>query len=291
VDLPPAYSCSAAPATGCVEHAPAVGLLDHAGVRVVAANRAFDHPNLVHNDDYARNLGFQGGLVPGVDVYAYLTRPAIERFGREWLERGTGEVRFIRPVYDRDQLDIDAAHQVGGQLTIEGRCGGEVRAVLTAGYAPTRDSDDLGIIPESPVFEPKLRAVRQSFHVGMALGSLAVTLTKSECLSQLAEVSETLDFYRLEHIVHPGHLLRFADEVLSASVNLPPWLHVGSSVRHFDVVRWDESLSVRARVLATFVRKRNQFIQLDVLMLGVDGRPRVRVSPYTAIYKPFFGHA
>ena len=260
-------------------------------LRVVAFNRAANHPNLVHNDDYARKLGFQGGLVPGVDVYAYLTRPAIEHFGRQWLERGEGEVRFVRPVYEGDELEIDATREGSGELTIAARCAGDVRALLTARCDLTHEFDRMDIIPESPLFEPKLKAARKSFYVGMVLGSLAVTLTESDCVSQLAEVSEELDFYRLERIVHPGHLLRSADEILSANVDLPPWLHIASDVRHYGLVHWGESLTVGARVMATFVRKRNQFIQLDVLISGVDGRPRVRVLPYTAIYKPFFRRA
>lgn len=260
-------------------------------MRVVAVNRAFDHPNLVHHDDYARSVGFQGGLVPGVDVFAYLTRPAIEHFGRDWLEHGAGEVRFVKPVYHGDQLDIDTTHAGNGELTITARCAGEVRAFLTARHATTLAFDGPDIIPESSVFEPKLKAVRRSFFAGMVLGSLAVTLTESDCLTQLEEVGETLDLYRLERIVHPGHLLRFADQVLSANVDLPPWLHVGSFVRNYGLVHWNDSLSVRARVIGTFVRKRNQFIQLDVLMSGADGQPRMRVSPYTAIYKPVFARA
>ena len=260
-------------------------------LRVVAVNRASNHPNLVHNDEYARKVGFQGGLVPGVDVYAYLTRPAVEQFGETWLERGEGEVRFVKPVYDGDELDIDARHEGTGELAITARCAGEVRALLTARDGPMHEFDAADIIPESPVFEPKLKAARKSFYVGMVLGSQAVTFAESDCIRQLAEVGETLDVYRLLRIVHPGHLLRLADQVLSANVDLPPWLHIGSSVRHYGLVRWDESVNVRARVTATFGRKRNQFIQLDVLMSGVDGRPRMRVMPYTAIYKPFFRHS
>lgn len=256
--------------------------------RVVAVNRASNHANLVHNDDFARSHGFQGGLVPGVDVYAYLTRLAIEHFGREWLERGEGEVRFVRPVYNGDQLDIDATLEADGKLTVAARCAGELRAFLTASNRTTNEIDARDVIPESAIFAPKLRAARQSFHEGMVLGSLVVTLSESQCVSQLAEVGETLDFYRLERLVHPGHLLRFADEVLSANVELPPWMHVSSSVRHHRLVHWNESLTVRARVMGTFVRKRNEFVQLDILMSGLDGRPCMRVLPYTAIYKPFF---
>ena len=223
--------------------------------------------------------------MPGVDVYAYMTPLAVEHFGPEWLERGEGEVRFVRPVYDGDRLDIDATRGEGDELIIAARCFGEVRAQLiarrngSAGFAP---------IPEAPVPAAKLKASRKSFPEGLILGSLAVTLTDSDCSSQLAEVGEGLELYRLERIVHPGHLLRLADQVLSDNVDLPPWMHVGSHVHNYSVVHWNESLSVRARVIGTFIRKRNEFIQLDVLMSAADGRLCMRVSPYTAIYKPFF---
>ena len=254
-------------------------------MRVVAFNRAIEHPNLVHNDAYARSVGFRGGLVPGVDVYAYLTRPAVEHFGRRWLERGEGEVRFVRPVYDGDHLDIETSDH----LTVTASCDGEVRAVLTCREASTHELEQTDAIPEAPVFAPRLKAARESFHEGMVLGSLAVTLTERDCVNQLAEVGETLDLYRAERIVHPGHLLRFADEVLSANVDLPPWLHAGSFVHNFGLVHWNESITVRARVATTYVRNQHEFIELEVLALGVDGDPRFLVRPYKAIYKPFFG--
>src|SRR5919199_1920553 len=47
--------------------------------------------------------GNEGGLVPGVTVYAYMTRPVVERWGRDWVERGTMTARFVQPLYDGDQ--------------------------------------------------------------------------------------------------------------------------------------------------------------------------------------------
>ena len=35
--------------------------------------------NRVHDDDVARLFGFSAGLVPGVDIYAYMTHPLVER--------------------------------------------------------------------------------------------------------------------------------------------------------------------------------------------------------------------
>ena len=56
----------------------------------------------------ARQYGFEGGLVPGVEVYAYATHPIVARFGVDWLERGTAHVRLHKPVYDGREVTVEA---------------------------------------------------------------------------------------------------------------------------------------------------------------------------------------
>ena len=68
---------------------------------VVAGNLSRHSENRIHDDETARRLGFAGGgLVPGVEVYAYACHAAVRRWGRAWLERGWAEMRFLKPVYD-----------------------------------------------------------------------------------------------------------------------------------------------------------------------------------------------
>ena len=67
---------------------------------VEAHNTATQSDNKIHDYEVASRFGFTGGLVPGVDVYAYLTHPPAEAWGRDWLERGTMRGRFHTPVYD-----------------------------------------------------------------------------------------------------------------------------------------------------------------------------------------------
>jgi hypothetical protein len=57
------------------------------------------HENKIHEDDLARQYGFKGGLVPGVTVYGWMTHPVVEALGAEWLERGTFETGFAKPIY------------------------------------------------------------------------------------------------------------------------------------------------------------------------------------------------
>ncbi|HUS95148.1 MAG TPA: hypothetical protein VMX97_00245, partial [Hyphomicrobiaceae bacterium] len=82
---------------------------------VEAYNLSHASENKIHDDSVARKLGFTGGLVPGVEVFAYATHPALEHFGRAFLERGTMDCRFFKPVYDGHRADVTAT-EVSGAL-------------------------------------------------------------------------------------------------------------------------------------------------------------------------------
>ena len=84
-----------------------------AAYRVQAVNLSLASENKIHDDDVARRFGFAGGLVPGVEVYAYMTHLPVARWGVAWLERGTAECRFLKPVYDGKLAIVTAAVEVG----------------------------------------------------------------------------------------------------------------------------------------------------------------------------------
>src|SRR5947209_2884697 len=71
---------------------------------VKARNTSESSENKIHESATARRYGFRGGLVPGVTVYAYLTHPPVEAFGAAWLERGTASVRFVKPIFDGEEV-------------------------------------------------------------------------------------------------------------------------------------------------------------------------------------------
>src|SRR5262249_50201715 len=56
--------------------------------RVSAYNTSKLSENKIHDDAVARKFGFSGGLVPGVDVMAYMMHLPVEKWGRDFLERG-----------------------------------------------------------------------------------------------------------------------------------------------------------------------------------------------------------
>lgn len=66
--------------------------------RVEAYNTAKRSENKMHDDTVARRFGFSGGLVPGVDVFAYMMHVPVARWGCDFIARGLVEARFIKPV-------------------------------------------------------------------------------------------------------------------------------------------------------------------------------------------------
>src|SRR6202048_104637 len=86
--------------------------------RVEAYNTAKLSENKMHDDTVARRFGFNGGLVPGVDVMAYMMHLPVAKWGRAFLERGLIEARFVKPVYDGEIANV-TAEESDGVLSIE----------------------------------------------------------------------------------------------------------------------------------------------------------------------------
>ena len=136
--------------------------------RVKAFNTATTSHNKIHDDEVARSYGFAGGLVPGVDVYAYLTHVPVERWGIEFLERGAMSARFLQPVYDADEVTVEAIDE-GDELALtlfDSR--GESCATATATLASARPTDQIDIeaaplSAEPPPASPALFAQRPVF--------------------------------------------------------------------------------------------------------------------------------
>ena len=255
---------------------------------VTAFNTATRSENAMHHDDVAARYGFRGGLVPGVDVYAYLTRPAVERWGLPWVERGRMAGRFSTPVYDGEVVQVHATDDGGGGLVIEVRnAAGDVCATGAASLP-----DEVGPVPDPA--EWPLVAQRQpeerppagpaSLEPGTSLGLRPHRFDVAQAAAYLDDVRETSTLYAEAGVAHPGWLLRDANHVLSRNVRMGPWIHVGSDSQHLGLVRDGEEVSARARVLREWERKGHRFVELDVLLLAAD-RPIAQVL-HTAIHTP-----
>ena len=255
---------------------------------VRAHNAATASENKIHDDAVARTYGFEGGLVPGVTVYAYLTHPVVAELGRAWLERGTMTTRFVRPCYDGDDVTIDAVtpdERDDGTLELTARrAGDEVVATaiasLPAGPPPPPAVEDY---PAAPLPAERVPATADALAALGLLGSWEATFHAEHAPAFLDEIGEDLSLYRDGGPAHPGYLLLAANWILVANVHLGPWMHVGSDVTNYGVVDDGDRVSTRGRVVRLFERKGHRFVDLDLLMVANDVRPVLHVR-HTAIY-------
>jgi hypothetical protein len=248
---------------------------------LVAFNTATASTNKIHDDAVAKQFGFRGGLVPGVDVYAYLTHPPAAAWGAEWLARGTMHARFGSPVYDGD--DVVVAPADGGTLVLTSD-GVECATGVAALPDGVPGAVDVAAWPDVDQVDDPPPASPEALVPGTAFGLAAHTFHADRAQEHLDAVRETLPLYREEGIAHPGWILRDANYVLSANVRLGPWIHVESCVQHLGLVRDGDEVSARALVTREWERKGHRFVSLDVLHLA-GGRPIARTD-HTAIYRP-----
>ena len=247
--------------------------------RVVAFNTATESTNRMHDDTVAAIFGFRGGLVPGVDVWAYLTRPCVDRWGTEFLERGAMDVRLQSPVYDGE--DVVAALSEDGSLTLSSP-DGDVRAAGSARLEedpPPPVSIDVAELPD-----PAPPAEADLLRPGTTLGTLRLNHRQEPAVQYLADVRESHPAYAGGLIGHPGMLARQANYVLSNSVRLGPWIHVSTAAQHRGIVHDGDEVEVRGVVVDEREHKGHRFVDLDV-EITANQRP-VWSARHTAIWRP-----
>ena len=252
---------------------------------VNAFNSSRESENKIHDDAVAGRFGFRGGLVPGVDVYAYMTHLPVARWGRAWLERGTATCRFDKPVYDGEDATVTASETANG-LDVRVDSHGELCATGVATLPGTpAAAPALGAVPPTPpATEARPAADERTLAVGMLLGMKPLAVTPDFSARYLADVRETEPLYAREGLMHPGLILRTCNWALMQNVKLGPWIHVGSIVQNLGVGRVGEDLSVRARVSNNYDRKGHRFVELDAVVTS-NAAPVAHIV-HTAIYRP-----
>ncbi|HSB10540.1 MAG TPA: hypothetical protein VLM38_13715 [Blastocatellia bacterium] len=261
--------------------------------RVRAHNTSADSENKIHDDATAASLGFRGGLVPGVTVYAYMTVPIVERFGLDWLERGSMQVNFHQPFYDGDDAIVRAEADLSAEpFKIAVTAGREDGTACATAYARVNDRSTrpgeprLEDYPEAPLPLLDTRPVpsRELLVPGTIMGTFTARLSLPDA-TVLENLNERLPIYRCANAVaHPFTLLALANEILVRNYKLGPWIHAATDLTNWSAARNGEEISVRGRIADCFGRKGHEFVVLDVLIAAEDRI--IQQLRHTAIYRP-----
>jgi acyl dehydratase len=252
--------------------------------RVVAYNTAKQSENKMHDDTVARRYGFSGGLVPGVDVMAYMMHLPVRTWGRAFLERGLIEARFVKPVYDGETADITGAER-DGVLTIEVESRGELCASGTASLPVSAPSMSISDFREVAAIAERQPVSEDSYELGQWFGTAPRAWAGDDARAYLADIRETDPIYINDGLGHPGVLQRVMNKVLVDNAILGPWIHVGSRMQLLAAARAGDTITARAKVTGNYEKKGHRFVELDALVVG-NGTTPLAHCRHVAIYQP-----
>ena len=252
--------------------------------RVEAYNTAKLSENKMHDDAVAKRFGFSGGLVPGVDVMAYMMHLPVAKWGRAFLERGLIEARFVKPVYDGEIADVTATES-DGVLGIEVESRGELCATGSASLPASAPSLSLADFPEVAAVPERKPVNAASYQLGKWLGTVPRSWAGEDAEAYLSDVRERDPIYARDGLGHPGLLQRVMNKVLVDNAILGPWIHVGSRMQLLSAARRGDELTARAKVTGNYEKKGHRFVELDALLVA-NGTTPLAHCQHIAIYQP-----
>jgi acyl dehydratase len=252
--------------------------------RVSAYNTSKHSENKMHDDTVAKRYGFDGGLVPGVDVMAYMMHLPVAKWGRDFLQRGLIEARFIKPVYDGELTDV-TGEESDGVIALEVKSRGELCASGSASLPPAAPSFSLSDFVEVAAVGERKPVNATSYALGKWLGAVPRRWAADSAKEYLADIRESDPIYAREGLGHPGLLPRVMNRVLVDNAILGPWIHVGTRMQLLSAAAIGDELSARAKVVGNYDKKGHRFVELDALVVA-NGKTPLAHCHHTAIYQP-----
>jgi acyl dehydratase len=252
--------------------------------RVQAYNTSKQSENKIHDDAVARRYGFSGGLVPGVDVMAYMMHLPVAKWGRAFLERGLVEARFVKPVYDGEIAEA-TADESNDMLSIQVHSHGQLCATGNASLPVSAPDVSLGDYKEVAAVAERKPVSATSYELDKWLGTAPRDWAGEAAREYLADIRETDPIYAKEGLGHPGLLQRVMNKALVDNAILGPWIHVGSRMQLLSAAKAGDVITARAKVIGNYDKKGHRFVELDALVVANSKTPLARCH-HIAIYQP-----
>ena len=252
--------------------------------RVPAYNSSKHSENKMHDDTVAKRYGFSGGLVPGVDVMAYMMHLPVAKWGRDFLERGLIEARFTKPVYDGELTDV-TGEESNGVVAIQVESRGELCATGTASLPSAVPSFSVSDFVEVAAVGERKPVNATSYALGKWLGAVPRSWAADAAREYLADIRETEAIYAREGLGHPGLLPRVMNKVLVDNAIMGPWIHVGTTMQLLSATHIGDELTARAKVVGNYDKRGHRFVELDALVIA-NGKTPLAHCHHIAIYQP-----
>lgn len=255
---------------------------------LIARNTAAESDNKIHDDAEARRYGYAGGLVPGVTLYAYLTQLAVAFYGPAWLERGTADVSFRRPVYEEELVHCagETRDAAAADPTLDLRvlrdtsaCAGGTFALGSGGAGPSLPA---GSPPAAEL--PELRP--DNVPIGVPLAPLQSAISAEGAAAYAEGTSDPNPWYRGRSpfggtLVPPGWLAARQATLLRHNFRFGPSIHARTVARHLAPAFAGRAYETRAVIRETSERNGNHYLVLDAETRDDQDRVVYRVEHHS----------
>lgn len=258
----------------------------------VAFNEVPESENEIHGDDVAARFGFEGGLVPGVTVSAYLAHPAVAAWGMDYVARGAATIVIDQPVYDGRAFTVSVAPDgdeayaatlanESGSVRARGRCW----LPRELPVAPVRRGDPLlEAANKRPRGTPDImRRMQQS-----GMGALMLRWDDTAEITRYFRDSEQMPAPLNPAgggYAHLGFLLGLSNWALASNVLITPWLHLQTNSQCFEAIALGTELVVESAIADLFEKKGHHFCDVDVVAYRASDNAPVIQTRLRAIYQ------
>ena len=207
--------------------------------------------NPIHTDEGGKAAGFDGALVAGVTVYAYLTNPILTLWGVDWLREGSSVVEFKSPVL-ADELVECITVLDDMSLNVNATVSNQIRAQCTAfiGKPVSSNSPDSSI---ELLETEEIHLVNEWENYGHRLGD------DHEIYSDLG-------------VIHPAVWPSLANYVVEKNLVTGAWVHTRSKISHHDLVQIGSVATLESRVINRFETKAGNRAVINVAVTVEGGK-------------------
>ena len=212
--------------------------------------------NPIHTDEGGKAAGFDGALVAGVTVYAYLTNPILTLWGVDWLREGSSVVEFKSPVL-ADELVECVTLLDGISLNVNATVNDQIRAQCSAFMENPASSN-------SPYSSIELLETEEIHLI-------------DEWEDYGYRAGDDHKIYSDLGVIHPAVWPSLANYVVEKNLVNGAWIHTRSKISHHDLVQIGSVATVESRVINRFETKTGSRAVVDVSVI-VDGKKVVGVE-------------
>jgi len=240
----------------------------------------------------AARFGFEGGLVPGVTVSAYLAHPAVVAWGADYVARGAASIVVEKPVYDGHPFSVevtaDGEHAYNavlsdqsGSVRARGRCWLPTELPI----APQRRGDAMISSDHQP---PAATPATLRRLQGSGLGAMQIRWNDTADLTTYFRDSALMPMpFKLTggRYAHLGFVLGLTNWAMDSNLYLNPWMHLQTDSQCFRAIEYDTELVVESAIIDLFEKKGHHFCDVDVNAFQLIDDAPVMHARLRAIYQ------